>query len=337
MAMVDLPEIVVTDDIVDSSAVASELPPQWARAVRPECQLPSGRGIVALLAGPGADVSGAAMDRLPDLRVIVVTSMGWDHVDTEAARQRGVTVVGVDPYCVDEVAEHTIALVLDLLRGVTWLDASVRAGGWDYASLGRPVRGAALGLVGLGRIGAAVAWRARGLGMVVSAYDPLLGPGPGNRTAAAAAATTEALAAPPTGAAASHSAGAVRIVPSLEQLVANSDVVSLHVPLSPGTAGMVDKELLARFKEGSFFVNVSRGELVTETALGEALREGRLAGAALDVLVHEPPGHSDPMLGLPRTVLTPHAAWYSPAAIERLSRSAGRALAQALAGMEVAQ
>ena len=318
--MTGTPAIVVADEIVDAAAVASELPEPWAGAVRAGDGLPSGDGIVALLAGPGTDVSGAAMDRLPDLRAIVVTSMGWDHVDTEAARSRDVAVVGVDPYCVDEVAEHAVALVLDLFRGVTWLDATVRAGSWDDRRLGRPVRGAALGLIGFGRIGAAVAWRAGGLGMVVSAYDPLLEPG--TRTAA-----------PEEG----GFPGTVAVVPSLQDLVASSDVVSVHVPLRPETKGLIDKSLLAHFGEGSYLVNVSRGEVVTEPALGEALREGRLAGAALDVLAHEPPGPDDPVLAFPRTVLTPHAAWYSPAAIDRLSHSAGRALARVLADAEAAR
>ncbi|MDA8149400.1 MAG: NAD(P)-dependent oxidoreductase [Actinomycetota bacterium] len=311
--------IVVADEIVDPAAMASELSERWAAAVRAEDGLPSGGGIVALLAGPGTDVSGAALDRLPDLRAIVVTSMGWDHVDVEAARARNVTVVGVDPYCVDEVAEHAVALVLDLLRGVTWLDATVRAGNWDYGRVGRPVRGAVLGLVGLGRIGAAVAWRAAGLGMVVSAHDPVLGTASAAATASGTAATEPEV---PSG---------LRLVPTLEDLVASSDVVSVHVPLGAGTRGLIDKNLLAHFREGSYLVNVSRGEVVTEPALGEALRQGRLAGAALDVLTHEPPDRGDPVLAFPRTVLTPHAAWYSPAAIDRLSHSAGRALARALA------
>ena len=318
--MTGAPAIVVADEIVDPAALARELPERWAAAVRAEDGLPVGGGIVALLAGPGTDVSGAAMDRLPDLRVIVVTSMGWDHVDTEAARWRGVAVVGVDPYCVDEVAEHTVALVLDLLRGVTWLDATVRAGHWDDGRLGRLVRGAALGLIGFGRIGASVAWRAAGLGMAVSAYDPLLEPG--TRTA---------------GRERGDVPGNVAVVSSLENLVASSDVVSVHVPLGPETKGLIDKNLLAHFREGSYLVNVSRGEVVTEPALGEALREGRLAGAALDVLAHEPPDRGDPVLAFPRTVLTPHAAWYSPAAIDRLSRSAGRALGRVLADAEGAR
>lgn len=296
----------VTDQLVDVAAVARELPSDWAPRVRSEHGMPKGPGVVAVLAGPGSEVSDTVMGELPDLRVVVVTSMGWDHVDVDAARGRGVAVAGIEPYCVDEVAEHTIALVLDLLRGVTRLDASVRAGRWDGASIGRPVAGSTLGLIGLGRIGAAVAWRAAALGMAVSAFDPALGDGTG-------------------------APGTVQTAGSLEALVAGSDVVSLHVPLSAATAGLVDAALLARFRPQSFLVNVSRGEIVTEAALGAALREGRLAGAALDVLTHEPPAADDPALGFPATVITPHAAWYSPAAIERLSRSAGQSLARALA------
>lgn len=311
------PVIAVTDDIVDLAAVRAELPDRWRIGVRSEEKIPSAPGVVALLAGPGSDVSAAAMDRLPDLQVIVVTSMGWDHVDVDAARARRVSVVGVEPYCVDEVAEHTIALTLDLLRGVTRLDRSARAGAWDYAEISRPVRGTVLGLIGLGRIGTAVAWRARGLGMAVSAYDPLAGAGtnPGNAAEPGDAAT-------------------VRMVPSLEELVSTSDVVSVHVPLGPETKGLVDRDLLSHFRPGSYLVNVSRGEVVTEPALGEALRDGRLGGAALDVLAHEPPAPDDAVLAFPRTVLTPHAAWYSPAAIDRLSHSAGRMLAEALAAVE---
>jgi D-3-phosphoglycerate dehydrogenase len=302
--------IAVVDDVVDVSVVARELPEIWAATVRSEWSVPAGPGTVALLAGPGAEVTEAVLANLPDLRVVVVTSMGWDHVDAGAARARGVAVIGVEPYCVDEVAEHTVALILDLLRGVTRLDATVRAGGWDHAEVGRTVRGAALGLVGLGRIGSAVAWRAAALGMDVSAFDPLIGPKE----------LTESV--------------AVRLAHSLDSLVSGSDVVSLHVPLASETRGLIDARLLARFRPGSYLVNVSRGDVVTEVALGEALREGRLAGAALDVLQSEPPAPDDPVMAFPRTVITPHSAWYSPAAVERVSRSAGRVLAQWLESAE---
>ncbi|MGH8988481.1 MAG: NAD(P)-dependent oxidoreductase [Acidimicrobiales bacterium] len=299
--------VVVVDEIVDVESLIQELPPDLASVVRSEARIPTGRGIAALLAGPGAEVSGSALDQLPDLRVVVVTSMGWDHVDTEAAASRGVRVVGVEPYCVDEVAEHALALVLNLLRGVSSLDAAIRAGSWDHAPMGRSVRGASLGIVGLGRIGSALAWRAAALGMNVSAFDPALG--------------SQAIAVEEPG---------VRMVRSLDALVSNNDVVSLHVPLDKKTDRLVDASLLSRFRPGSYLVNVSRGDVVTEAALGHALREGRIAGAALDVLVSEPPAAGDLVLDFPRTVITPHTAWYSEAAVERVSRMAGRTLVGAL-------
>lgn len=299
------PVIVVCDSIVDADVVRSGLPAGWQSRVRQQEELPVGIGIVGVLVGPNHDLSAAAMDALPDLRVVVATSMGWDHIDVTAASTRGIAVRGVEPYCVDEVADHTIALVLSLFRGVTGLDRSVRAGAWESVGTGRPLRGAVLGVMGYGRIGAAVAARAQGLGMSVLAYDPIVsdgGPGSG-----------------------------VAFVASLEDLVSSSDVVSLHVPLSETTRGIIDDAVLSKFRPGAFLVNVSRGEVVDQEALGVALSSGALAGAALDVLMREPPPPGDPVLDFPHTILTPHSAWFSSEAIVRLSRCAGSVLSAALA------
>lgn len=303
--MSEEPVIVVCDSIVDTDVVRNELPVSWQSRIRRQEELPVGLGIVGVLVGPDHDLSAAAMDSLPDLRIVVVTSMGWDHIDITAAASRGIAVRGVEPYCVDEVADHTIALVLDLFRGVTGLDRSVRAGAWESVGTGRPLRGAVLSVVGYGRIGAAVAARAQGLGMSVLAYDAMVSDGvPGSE---------------------------VTFVASLEELVSSSDVVSLHVPLSETTRGLIDGAVLSKFRPGAFLVNVSRGEVVDQEALGVVLSSGALAGAALDVLVREPPPPGDPVLDFPRTILTPHSAWYSPEAIVRLSRCAGSALSAALA------
>lgn len=299
------PVIVVCDSIVDTNVVRKQLPAVWQTRVRRQEVLPVGMGIVGVLVGPGHDLSGAAMDALPDLRVVVVTSLGSDHIDVTAAASRGIAVRGVGPYCVDEVADHTIALVLSLFRGITRLDRSVRAGAWENVGIGRPVRGSVLGVVGYGRIGAAVAARAHGLGMRVLAYDTIVSAGgPGSEVA---------------------------FVASLAELVSSSDVVSLHVPLSETTRGLIDGAVLSKFRRGAFLVNVSRGEVVDQEALGVVLSSGALAGAALDVLVREPPPPGDPVLDFPHTILTPHSAWFSPEAIVRLSRSAGSVLSAALA------
>lgn len=301
-----MPRVVVCDSIVDLQVAAAELPVRWRGHLESVDGLPEGEDVAAILVGPDRSVTEATLQRLPGLRAIVVTSMGWDHVDVESAKRRNIQIAGVEPYCVEEVAEHTIALIFDLLRGITRLDREVRRGQWDFGRAGRAVRGASLGIVGLGRIGRAVAWRAVALGMVVSAYDPYLdenGDGPDG----------------------------VRSVPSLEALVARSDVVSVHVPLSPETTTLIDGELLSSFRPGAYLVNVSRGDVIDERALATALSDGRLAGAALDVLAREPPARCDPLVASGATVVTPHAAWYSPEAVARLSGSAGRALARLLA------
>jgi D-3-phosphoglycerate dehydrogenase / 2-oxoglutarate reductase len=299
------PMIVVCDSIVDTDVVRNQLPAGWQSRIRQQEELPVGIGIVGVLVGPDHDLSAAAMDGLPDLRVAVATSMGWDHIDVKAAASRGIAVRGVEPYCVDEVADHAIALVLNLFRGITGLDRSVRAGAWESVGTGRPLRGAVLGVVGYGRIGAAVAARAQGLGMNVLAYDTIVsGSVPGSE---------------------------VTFVASLEELVSSSDAVSLHVPLSETTRGLIDGTVLSKFRPGAFLVNVSRGEVIDQEALGVVLSSGALAGAALDVLVREPPSPGDPVLDFPHTILTPHSAWFSPEAKVRLSRCAGSVLSAALA------
>jgi D-3-phosphoglycerate dehydrogenase / 2-oxoglutarate reductase len=303
--MSEEPLIVVCDPVVDADVVRNELPAGWQSQVRQQEELPVGIGIVGVLVGPNHHLSAAAMDALPDLRVVVATSLGWDHIDVTAAATRGIAVRGVGPYCVDEVADHTIALVLSLFRGITGLDRSVRVGAWETTGTGRPLRGAVLGVVGYGRIGAAVAARAQGLGMSVLAYDTVASDvGPGSEVA---------------------------FVASLEELVSSSDVVSVHVPLSETTRGLIDGAILSKFRPGAFLVNVSRGEVVDQEAVGAVLSSGALGGAALDVLVREPPPPDDPVLDFPHTILTPHSAWFSPEAIVRLSRSAGSELSAALA------
>lgn len=300
-----MPKVVICDSIVDLAIAAAQLPVRWRGHLESVDGLPEGDDVAAILVGPDRSVTEATLGRLPGLRAIVVTSMGWDHVDVESATRRNIHVAGVEPYCVEEVAEHTIALVFDLLRGITRLDREVRRGQWDFGRVGRAVRGASLGIVGLGRIGRAVAWRAAALGMGVSVYDPYLDK------------SGEGL-------------DAVRFAPSLEELVARSDVVSVHVPLTSETTTLIDAELLSSFRPGAYLVNVSRGDVVDERALATALADGRLAGAALDVLVREPPPRCDPLVGSGSTVITPHAAWYSLEAVARLSESAGRALARLL-------
>jgi len=271
-----------------------------------------GPGIVALLAGPDTRVDAALLAALPDLRIVAATSTGFDHLDVDAIARAGVWATHVAGYCDGEVADHTIAFVIDLLRGVTLLDRSVRSGAWDYA-VAQPVRiaGATLGIVGFGRIGRAVAARAVALGMRVGAYDPVL------------TATTVA----------EHS---VVVHPTLAGLLATSDVVSLHAPLSDATRGLIDADALRVMRPGAFLVNCARAALVDDAALGDALVRGQLGGCALDVLPTEPPGRDEPALTWPRTIINPHAAWASPAAIREPYRRAAIGVAALLRGDEPA-
>ena len=223
---------------------------------------------------------------LPALRVVATATAGFDHIDIEAAEARGVAVVSVPDYCTQEVADHALALLLALLRGVVALDRDVRRGGWNPRAAG-PLRTLAelrVGIVGLGRIGGAVATRLLALGAEVWANDLL----PAARDG-------------------------VRFV-ELDELLAECDAVTLHVPLTPETRGLIGRAELASMKRDALLVNTSRGAVVDVGAVLGALRAGQLGGAALDVLPQEPPPLAPLALNL---VLTPHAAYYSEAATQR--------------------
>ncbi len=270
-------------------------------------RLPRGAGIVAVLVPPEVPVGPAELRALPGLRIVAATATGYDHLDLEAIAAAGVWATCCAGYCDEEVAEHAIAFALDLLRGITLLDRSVHAGEWDYARAApRRVAGAVLGIVGLGRIGREVARRAVALEMEVLAADPFV----------------------------SESALAGVRCTGLDELLRAADVVTLHAPLSPATRGLIGADQLAAMRSGGYLINCARAELVDRDALGDALRSGRLAGCALDVLVPEPPAADQPELSWPRTLINPHAAWYSPQSAAAPYRRAGEAVAAVLGGRE---
>jgi D-3-phosphoglycerate dehydrogenase / 2-oxoglutarate reductase len=266
-----------------------------------------GEGIVGLVVWEDS-VGEEELARLPDLRVVVTASVGYDHIDVEAARRRGVVACNVPDYCVEEMADSTLALLLALLRGVVALDREVRSGGWDYRAAGplRSLAGTRLGIIGLGRIGAAVARNARALGMDVAVSDPFV--------------TEEAI----------REAGARPA--GLEELLAQSDAVTLHVPLTPATVGLLGRAEIARMPRGSYLVNTARARLVDLDALVDALASGHLAGAALDVLEVEPPSRAHPAPQAPTLIVTPHAAFYSEQAEAELMRRSLVAVRDVLEG-----
>ncbi len=241
-------------------------------------------------------VSREVIEGLERCRVIARYGVGVDTIDLVAATERGIVVTNVPDYCVDEVSDHALALLLALARRLPKLLRATAAGRWQ-ATDAQPVhrlRDRTLGLVGFGRIAREVGRKAQALGLRVVASDPFV---PGEAITAAGV--------EPRG---------------LEELLAEADVVSLHAPLTPETRHLIDAEALARMKPGAYLVNTSRGGLVDTDALREALASGRLGGAALDVLETEPPDPDDELLADENVLVTPHTSFYSEESLVEMRR-----------------
>lgn len=239
--------------------------------------------------------------QLPALRVVGTASVGFDRIDVDAAERRGIAVVNVPDYCTQEVADHTLALLYGLVRGIVVLDRDVSGGRWDAKAAGslRTLAQLRVGIVGLGRIGGAVATRLVALGAEVLAHDIV----PVERDG-------------------------VRFV-ELDELLAECDAVTVHVPLTRDTRGLIGRRRIESMRPGALLVNTSRGAVVDLGAVLVGLRSGRLGGAALDVLPHEPP----PVRPVaPNLIVTPHAAYYSDASEERSYRLCVARVRDALAG-----
>lgn len=247
-----------------------------------------------------APLSAETLEQLPELAYIGVLATGYNVVDVEAATRRGVVVTNVPIYGTDSVAQHTTALLLELVRQPALHAAAVRAGEWtdsaDWCFALSPITelsGKVLGIVGIGRIGRAVARIGAAMGMAILAFDEY----------------------PPD---AATLAGLEVEFTDVDDLFRRADIVSLHCPLTPATEHLVNAERLALMQPSAVLLNTSRGPLVDSRALAEALDEGRIAGAALDVLDVEPPPADHPLLQAPNCIITPHIAWYAQASRERL-------------------
>jgi D-3-phosphoglycerate dehydrogenase len=247
----------------------------------------------------------AGMDRC---RIISRAGTGLDAIDIPAATARGIWVTNVPDYAVDEVSTHAITLLLAQARRLPRLLEATRQGIWDSRAA-KPfprLKGQTLGLLGFGRIARAAGEKGRGLGLNVIAHDPFV-----------PAATIEA-----TG---------VRAVDA-PTLWRESDFISLHTPLTDGTRQIVNAQALAQMKPTAFLINTARGALVDEAALLEAVRSGRLAGAALDVFTQEPPPSDHPLLHEERIIVTPHFGWYSEAANQDVRVGAAEEVVRVLSG-----
>lgn len=251
-------------------------------------------GVDAVIAGSEV-YNGEMFDAFPQLKVVARVGVGYDAIDVPAATARGVAVTvaaGTNHEC---VAEHTFALLLAFTRLIPLRNSHIHAGGWPR-HYSRPLRGQTLGLAGLGRIGKAVAVRALAFGMTVVAYDPLP----------------------------AEMVGVERV--TWDELLARSDYLSLHLPLTPGTRHVMNEAAFKRMKPGAVLMNTSRGGLVDEAALLAALMSGQVGGALLDVLEQEPPPAAHPFFGMENVLFTPHAAGVDTKSLGDMARSAAESI-----------
>lgn len=240
---------------------------------------------------------------------VIRYGVGYDNIDMGAAQEAGLKVGYVPDYCADEVADHTAAAILTLLRKLVPLDASVRAGEWAAVKVAKPMKPfneTVVGFFGMGQIGSAVKARLAGFGFRFIVADPGLSPEQAE-------------------------AAGVALV-SADDLLAQADVISLHAPGTPSTTGFFNAERLAQMQPHAMIVNSARGLLINEGDLAQALRDGTIAGAALDVFQAEPLPADSPLRDAPNCLLTPHAAWYSEAAIGRLQGLVAEDITRALGG-----
>ena len=263
-------------------------------------------------------LSAAEIDQLPKLRYIGLLSTGYNIVDLDAAKRCGVAVTNIPAYSTPSVAQLVFALLLELYNGVGAHSASVRAGEWarsrDFCYWKFPLvelSGKTIGIVGFGNIGRAVAKIATAFGMNVLAC--------GRPGAAESITDGETV------------SDGVRLT-SLEGVLSMSDVVSLHCPMFPETAGLINRETIAIMKHGAFLINTARGGVINERDVADALADGRIGGAGLDVLSTEPPRPDNPLLSAPNCVITPHIAWATREARTRLICVLEENLAAFLAG-----
>ena len=253
-------------------------------------------------------VSGAVLDAAPKCRLVSRYGVGVDNIAVAHATELGIPVTNVPDYCFEEVSDHAMALLLACARRIVSFADATRRGQWDVKS-GRPifrVRGQTLGLIGFGRNGRALAAKAQGFGLKLIIYDPWV--------------TAEAVAAFGTQ------------TDDLEALLRAADYVSVHVPLTDATRGLINTHALRLMKPTAYLINTSRGPIVDEPALVQALSEHWIAGAALDVLVKEPGEASNPLFALDNAIITPHASFYSEEAIAELEHKAVERVTLALRG-----
>jgi D-3-phosphoglycerate dehydrogenase len=254
-----------------------------------------------------AKITADMIRQMPRCRIIARFGIGVDNVDIAAATHAGIVVTRVPDYCIDEVSDHTLALLLALVRKIPFANSHVHSGRWEMSSIVpiHRLRGKILGLVGFGKIPQLVAPKAKAFGLKVVTYDPYV---PEEITTVAGVESVD-----------------------FAELVKVSDYVSIHTPLMPETEGLFNADVFRQMKPTAYLINTARGPIVDETALANALDAGRLAGAALDVLSKEPPTAS-PLLGRDNVILTPHMSFYSVESLVELQTKAAEEVVRVLTG-----
>lgn len=297
----DFPDIEIERDVLGPDATV-----RGADTTTPEEVIAAAEGAEGLLV-QYAPITGAVFDALEDLRVVARYGIGVDNVDLERATDHGVAVTNVPDYCLDEVPEHALALLFACERKTSLYDRQIAGGGWDWKA-GKPIRrlrGKTLGLAGFGTIPRSFVRKAESLGFEFVAYDPFV----------------------ETGEMAEYGVEKV----DFEGLCERSDVVSIHAPLTPETEGLFDAAAFDRMKETATLVNTARGAIVDVDDLYDALVDGDIGAAGLDVMPEEPPDR-EALFDLDSVVATPHVAWYSEASIATLRRTAAEQVRTVLEG-----
>jgi len=296
------PNLDLARAVVSRAGAELQLSPQPT----PEAIVATARDADAVLV-TYAKINGDMIREMKKCRIISRFGIGVDNVDLEAATKQGIVVTKVPDYCIDEVSDHAVALLLSLIRKIPFSSARAHAGRWEMPAV-TPIhrlRGTVLGLVGFGRIPQLVAPKAKAFGMRVMAYDPYV---PLNVM---------------------EQAGVGRL--ELAELLKISDYVSIHSPLTPETRHLFSTPVFNQMKRGALIVNTSRGPVVDEAALAAALDSGQIGGAALDVLEQEPPV-SSPLFKRDNVILTPHTSFYSVESLEELQTKAAEEVVRVLSG-----
>ena len=305
--------VVITSNVFPGLEVEQEvLAPLNVELVKRPCQnqdqlIDAGKDAAALIIG-NVPINAGVLSHFPRCLAIVKPSVGVDNIDIDAATAAGICVANVPDYGTDEVATHAMALLLNALRYVDAVAADVRAGRWQPKPP-YPIQrssGRTLGIVGFGRIGRSVARKAAGFGWRLLAWDPYL--------------DDEEM----------RSRGVDPV--DFETLLAQSDFVTLHLPLTEETEGLIDAGVLAKMKPTAFLVNTARGAIVDSAALHQAVESGQIAGAALDVVDEEPPQPDHPLYRTDRILVTAHVAWYSEQAFDDVRVRAVQEVAHVLQG-----